>query len=38
LVDVEKNKNISEADNFLYKISDYIQVDENGVEYINKKN
>lgn len=35
---MKKIKNISETDNILHKISDYIQVDENGVEYINKKN
>ena len=35
---LKKIKNISEADNFLNKISDYIQIDENGVNYINNKN
>jgi hypothetical protein len=35
---MKKIKNISEADNFLYKISDYIQIDENGIKYINNKN
>jgi len=35
---LKKIKNISGNDNFLYKISDYIQVDENGIKYINKKN
>jgi len=35
---LKKIKNISKADNFLYKISDYIQIDENGIKYINNKN
>jgi len=35
---LKKIKNSSEADNFLHKISDYIQIDENGVKYINYKN
>ncbi|MCF6181593.1 IS1595 family transposase [Lutibacter sp.] len=34
---LKKINNISEADNFLYKISDYIQIDENRVKYINNK-
>ncbi len=35
---LKKIKNISEADNFLYKITDYIQVDENGIKYIDNYN
>jgi len=35
---LKKIKNISKADNFLYKIADYIQIDENGIKYIDYKN
>ena len=34
---LKKIKNHSEADNFLYKISDYIQIDENRIIYINNE-
>lgn len=33
---LKKIKNISETDNFLHNISNYIQVDENGIKYKNK--
>jgi hypothetical protein len=35
---LKKIRNISEANRFLYRISDYIQIDEDGVNYINNKN
>jgi len=35
---LKKIKNISGNDNFLYKISDYIRVDENGIKYIDNYN
>jgi len=34
---LKKIKNISEADNFIYKVSDYIQLKENEIKYINNK-
>ncbi len=34
---LKKIKNSSETDNFLHKISDYIQVGENGIKHVNKK-